>query len=272
MKVNAIDHIHINVRDLERAIRLFTELTGHEYPEPLVIEDLKMRIAWNWAGIELQEPVSADSPVAKSIDTWGEGIATLSFGITDIETRVHEAEALGLRLVSRIGADYELQAQFHPKESFGVMLELVERLEGYAEAYLPRPVDSFHEIVDHVHIYVRDLTKSTALFAALTDTEFSAPVIIDEIGARTATSALGIELIQPTVSDSPIARTIERLGEGVHAIALKVDNLEDGISKAQVAGLKLVSQVNHERQVRQAQFAPQDSFGVMVEFVERLNS
>ena len=265
MKVDVIDHMHINVRDLDKAVRLFTALTGHEYPEPLVIEEVKMRIAWNRPGIEIAEPVSPDSPVAKTIDERGEGIIALSLRINDIESRVRDAEALGLRVVSRIGAEFELQAQLHPKESFGVMVELVEILEGFPE----RPMDAFHQSVDHIHIYVRNLEKAIELFSALTDTEFSTPVIIDEIKARTASNALGIVLTQPTDQVSPIARVIEKRGEGFRAIAFKVTSLEDGISNAEASGLKLVSQNSCDGRGRQAQFDPEDAFGVVVELVER---
>jgi len=267
MRVAAIDHIHVNVQNLDRAIGLFTALTGSQYAAAIDIEETRSRYAWNDAGVDLNHPTSPDSAVAKWIATRGEGVSTIAFGVGGMHDRIAEAEAIGLRLVSRIGYEgVEDQAQFHPKDAFGVQVELLERLAGYPE----RPVDAFHQVVDHVHVYVEDLSKAVALFTSLTGHEFSAPVATDEIQARSSINALGLDVIQPTSPDSPIARAIQRRGEGVHAVALRTASIEAGIARAQSAGLKLISQIGYEGVLKQAQFHPRDSFGVMVEFVERL--
>lgn len=269
MQIETIDHIHINVKDLQKATRLFATLTGFDYPEPMTIEETQMRIAWNRVGIELQEPISEDSPVAQAIAKRGEGIVTISFGVADIEAGIKRAEALGLRLVSRIGYEgVEAQAQFHPKDSFGVMVEFVERLKGYPD----RPVDAFHQTVDHMHIFVKDLDKAIKFFSALTGTVFTAPVTTDAVKVKTAINSLGLDLTQPTSPDSPAARLIEKRGEGAHGLAFRVPKLADGIARARNSGLEPVSQIGYEGVLKQAQFHPKNSFGVMVEFVEWLTN
>jgi hypothetical protein len=55
-------------------------------------------------------------------------------------------------------------------------------------------------------------------------------------------------------------------------MAFKVSNIEKGIAKAQYAGLTLVSQTGYEGMMRQAQFHPKDTFGIMIEFAERIGT
>jgi len=267
MKVNAVDHVHLNVRDLGSAVPLFTALTGCPYPDPIVIDELKARMVWNWAGLELMEPMSGDSPIARAIDRNGEGVTAVCFGVTDLESSIREAERTGLRVVSRIGAEgVEAQVQFHPRDSFGVMIELVQRLEGYPE---DRPVDAFHHVIDHIHVYVKDLSRAAALFSGLTGSEFRSPVSVPEIEALTAIDPLGLDLVQPTAPESPIARHIARRGEGVAAVSFRVSDIEAGIARAEATGLRLISRIGYPGAMKQAQFHPRDSFGVMVELSER---
>ena len=94
---------------------------------------------------------------------------------------------------------------------------------------------------------------------------------IDAAKVRTAINSLGLDLTQPTAADSPVAQVIERRGEGAHGLALKIPRLADGIAKARDSGLEQISQVGYDGVLKQAQFHPKDSFGVMLEFVERLS-
>jgi len=272
VKVEAIDHIHINVKDIRRAMRLFTALIDSEYREPMVIEETQSLFAYNDLGLYLNQPLSEESPNARWIAKRGEGLAAISFGVKNLDERIAEAQALGLKLVSRIGYEgVEDQAQFHPKDSFGVPIELNERLAGFA-GVSDRPVDAFHQGVDHVHIYVQDIDRAVDLFTSLTGYEFHDPVTVDEVQLSAASNALGLDLLQPTSPDSPIARVLNSRGEGAHAMAFRASNVEEGIARAQSAGLTLVSQTGYEGMMRQAQFHSKDTFGIMIEFAERIGT
>jgi 4-hydroxyphenylpyruvate dioxygenase-like putative hemolysin len=197
-------------------------------------------------------------------------LAAIAFGVSNLDDRIAEAEALGLKMVSRIGyKGVEDQAQFHPKDTFGVQIELNERLEGFSSVS-ERPVDAFQQGIDHVHVYVQDIERAIDLFIALTGYEFHAPISVDEARLKAASNALGLDLLQPTSSDSPIAKTIAIRGEGAHSIAFKATSVEEGIKKAQSAGLTLLSQIVYEGMFKQVQFHPKDSFGIMIEFAERI--
>ena len=102
MKVDAIDHIHITAKDIQKAMRLFGALSGFEYPEPMVFEQYGIQFAWNHVGLDLTQPIVTDNPIAKEVPRTGEGFTGIAFGVKNLDERIAEAEALGLRMVSRI--------------------------------------------------------------------------------------------------------------------------------------------------------------------------
>ena len=129
MKVEAIDHIHINVKDIRSAMRMFKVLTGSEYQEPMVIKETQSLFAFNDLGLFLNQPMSEESPNARWIAKRGEGLAAISFGVKNLDERIAEAQALGLKLVSQKGYEGMMrQAQFHPRGTFGLMIEFAERI------------------------------------------------------------------------------------------------------------------------------------------------
>ena len=76
--------------------------------------------------MEIIEGVSKDSAVTKTIEHRGEGLAAISLKVPNIEEAIAHLESLGIRLVRRIESGKIKEAQFHPKDTFGVMLELCE--------------------------------------------------------------------------------------------------------------------------------------------------
>ena len=92
------------------------------------------------------------------------------------------------------------------------------------------------EEIDHIAIFVRDLDKASKFFADLLDAEFSEPQVIGEYSFRQTVEPLGIELVESTSPDGPVAKTIERKGEGVALIGFKVPNLEEAIAEMNTVG------------------------------------
>ena len=79
--------------------------------------------------MELLEPTSEDSPVAKFLANRGEGFHHVAFETDSIEEVLKTAEAQGLRLIDkepRPGAHGTKVAFIHPKSTFGVLVELVQ--------------------------------------------------------------------------------------------------------------------------------------------------
>lgn len=269
MQIEAIDHVHFCVPDLEKAMNLFKVLVGGEFGEMYGGEAVNARGVWNTIGLDLIQPIRDAEPVFGGSGILRKGIVGVSFRVHDIDARIPEVQAFGLHLVSRVSSEdvgfgkLIVQAQFHPANSFGATVELCEYvLPGYVHEA------PFRHIIDHVELYARDLERATKLFADLTGAGFPPAETLDEIKAKAATHPLGLKVTQPTSPASPIARTIAEKGEGFHAIAFRAANLEESIARARSAGLKMVRQTGGGGAPRQVEFHPGDSFGVTMKFVE----
>ena len=126
MKVEKIDHIHIFVRNLDKAIEFFEDALGTRFSEPHPVENLDAKATLYPLGLELIEGSLPDGAVARFIERRGEGLAAISLKVPDIEEAIAHLEARGVRLVRRIESGKLKEAQFHPKDTFGVMIELCE--------------------------------------------------------------------------------------------------------------------------------------------------
>jgi catechol 2,3-dioxygenase-like lactoylglutathione lyase family enzyme len=123
-----IDHVEFYVRDLPRAVALFSALTGWEFPAPATIDEINATSTMNALGLKITQPVSADSPVARTIAGWGEGIRVLALATANLEASIAKAHAVGLRLVSHSRSKgLPREAQFDPSDTFGLVVKLVER-------------------------------------------------------------------------------------------------------------------------------------------------
>jgi methylmalonyl-CoA/ethylmalonyl-CoA epimerase len=127
-----IDHVGIAVKNLDEAIKVWEGL-GLKVDEIEEVPDQKVRTAIIHVGesrIELLEPTSEDSPIAKFIAKRGEGIHHMALGVENIEEHLAELKEKGYRLIDekpRPGAGGAMIAFVHPKSVTGVLLELCER-------------------------------------------------------------------------------------------------------------------------------------------------
>ncbi len=127
-----IDHIGVAVEDLEAAIAPYVEGLGLEVARIEEVPTEAVRVAMLPVGdtkIELLEPTSPDSAIARSIERRGPGIHHLAFQVEDIEAALAALRGAGVRLVDeepRVGAGGTRVAFAHPKGFNGVLVELVE--------------------------------------------------------------------------------------------------------------------------------------------------
>ena len=132
-QIGKIDHLGIAVRSIEAAMPLYTGMLGLELHEIEEVEDQKVRTAVFPVGesrIELLEPTSPDSPVAKFLEKRGEGIHHVALGVQDVASALAKLKAEGARLIDeapRRGAGGAMIAFIHPKSTGGVLLELCQR-------------------------------------------------------------------------------------------------------------------------------------------------
>ncbi len=131
--IKRIDHISIVIEDIEEALITYQRALGLSLAEIQERPDLAARIAFLPTGdseIELVQPVTSDSDVAKFLQKRGEGIHHSCLEVDDIEEALADLREKGLRLIDdvpRIGPKGERFAFIHPKGTHGALIELYER-------------------------------------------------------------------------------------------------------------------------------------------------
>jgi len=127
-----INHVGIAVKNLENAIPFYRDQLGMTFEGTEEVAEQRVRVAFLKVGesrIELLEPTSPDSPVAKFLEKNGEGIHHLAYEVADIAKSLKELEAQGVRLIDkepRNGAHGSQIAFLHPKASGGVLTEICQ--------------------------------------------------------------------------------------------------------------------------------------------------
>jgi len=127
-----IDHIGIAVKNLDSQLAIYRDVLGLEFVGIEEVAEQKVKAAFLKAGetnIELLEPTSDDSAVARFIAGRGEGVHHIAIGVHDIERVIEGIISKGARMVDekpRIGAHNKKIAFIHPKSTGGVLIELCE--------------------------------------------------------------------------------------------------------------------------------------------------
>lgn len=99
--------------------------------------------------------------------------------------------------------------------------------------------------IEHLGIAVKSLETSDHLFARLLGKENYKKESVEREGVTTSFYELGdskIELLEATNPDSPIAKFIDKKGEGIHHIAFGVDNIFDEIKRLKREGFQFISE------------------------------
>ncbi|NLP51557.1 methylmalonyl-CoA epimerase [Bacillus sp. RO1] len=131
--IKNVNHIGIAVSSIETALPFYTETLGLTFEAVEHVAEQRVRVAFINAGnckLELLEPTSPDSPVAKFIEKRGEGIHHVALSVDSIEDRIQEMVEKGIPMIdkqSRIGAGGANIAFMHPKASNGVLVEFCEK-------------------------------------------------------------------------------------------------------------------------------------------------
>jgi methylmalonyl-CoA epimerase len=128
-----LDHIGVAVKNLDEAISVYRDILGFKLEGTHVLTERKVKVAFFSTGgearIELQEPIGSDSPVAKFLESRGEGVQHVAVKVENIGAALEELKRKGVALVDdkpRTGAEGKKIAFVHPKSTKGVLLELCE--------------------------------------------------------------------------------------------------------------------------------------------------
>ena len=131
--IKKIDHLGIAVRSIEAARIFYEDVLGLVCEKEEVVDSQKVRTAFFAVGdihIELLEPTSDDSPIAKFLEKKGEGFHHISYRTEDIEGQLETAREKGCRMINERpieGAAGKQVAFLHPKSTFGVLTEFCKQ-------------------------------------------------------------------------------------------------------------------------------------------------
>lgn len=98
--------------------------------------------------------------------------------------------------------------------------------------------------IEHLGIAVKDMEAANKLYSVLLNTMPYKQEAVESEGVKTSFFKMGeakIELLAATNQESPIAKFIEKRGEGIHHIAFDVTDIEAEISRLQAEGFELIN-------------------------------
>ena len=132
MNISHIEHIGIAVKSIADSFPYYESVLGLKCYNIEEVADQKVKTAFFKAGqtkIELLEPTSEESTIAKFIENKGEGIHHIAFAVSNVADALAEAEAKGVRLIDKVprsGAEGMSIAFLHPKSTCSVLTELCQ--------------------------------------------------------------------------------------------------------------------------------------------------
>ncbi len=127
-----IDHIAIVVKDLDAAVRLYTQTLGFREVYREIVDDQGIEAVGLEAGnaiVELLRPLDEQSPIAKYRGAAESRLHHTAYRVADLQAKLDELKAAGVRLIDerpRKGAHGNLIAFLHPKSTAGVLVELCQ--------------------------------------------------------------------------------------------------------------------------------------------------
>lgn len=128
--------------------------------------------------------------------------------------------------------------------------------------------------IDHIGIAVNNIESALNFYRDALGLELADIEVVEEQKVRVAFLPISggeLELLETTEKDGPIAKHIEKNGEGIHHIALRVENLEESLAELKSKGIQLI----HEEPRKGAGGAkiaflhPKATGGLLLELCER---
>jgi methylmalonyl-CoA/ethylmalonyl-CoA epimerase len=128
--------------------------------------------------------------------------------------------------------------------------------------------------IDHLGIAVNNIGEAKKLFHDILGLKFEGTETVQEQKVTTAFFPVGeseVELLESTAPDGPIAKYLEKRGEGIQHIAFRVDNLEEALAELKDKGIRLIDETPRKGAggAKIAFLHPKSTHGVLIELSER---
>ena len=129
-------------------------------------------------------------------------------------------------------------------------------------------------VVDHIGIAVKSIDEALKFWQDSLGIKCTGVEEVAEQKVKTAFLPLGdteVELLEATSDESPVAKFIEKRGEGIHHIAIRVENLERALEAMKEKGIRLIDETPRYGAggARIAFVHPKGPGGVLLELSER---
>ena len=128
--------------------------------------------------------------------------------------------------------------------------------------------------IDHIGIAVKSIDATKQLYGELLGLSHAGSETVAEQKVTTAFFPVGdteVELLESTSPDGPIAKYLEKKGEGIQHIALRVENIEESLAELKAKGVQLIDEKPRlgAGGAKIAFLHPKSTFGVLIELCER---
>lgn len=128
--------------------------------------------------------------------------------------------------------------------------------------------------LDHIGIAVKDLEDALPFWRDVLGLELAGTEVVEEQKVKVAFLPVGdteVELLESTAPDGPVARFIEKNGEGIQHLAFRVENIEEGIAYMKEKGMRMIDEEPRYGAggAKIAFVHPKSSKGILVELSER---
>ena len=128
--------------------------------------------------------------------------------------------------------------------------------------------------IDHLGIAVNSIEEAKKLFHDILGLTFEGTETVQEQKVTTAFFPVGdseVELLESTAPDGPIAKYLEKRGEGIQHIAFRVENLEEALTELKDKGIRLIDEKPRQGAggAKIAFLHPKSTHGVLIELSER---
>ena len=128
--------------------------------------------------------------------------------------------------------------------------------------------------VDHIGIAVKSIDETLKFYKEVLGLQLEGVEVVEEQKVKVAFLPIGdteIELLESTDPEGPVAKFIEKKGEGIQHIAFRVENIEKALEQMREKGIRLIDEKPRYGAggAKIAFLHPKSTYGVLVELCER---
>lgn len=128
--------------------------------------------------------------------------------------------------------------------------------------------------IDHLGIAVNSIEDGKNFWSGMLGLKFEGAETVEEQKVTTAFFPVGeseVELLESTAPDGPVAKYIEKRGQGIQHVAFRVENIEEALEELKNKGVKLIDETPRKGAggAKIAFLHPKSTSGVLVELCER---